>query len=418
MPKLEPSLQLALRRELENQCGYTVTNVRDCQMLLDEITSLAPNHRLGISTIRRFFGLVQHEGGFSSTSLNIFARHCGHPSFLDFQNSQKQSKQEGALSLLEQTNLRIQQIFERMTSSGQCPPEQLRDMVKASIRIQQNEAMADALWKLAHKEELTRKSYTELAPPFDYMASFGRHQMTDYLARATTEEERIFGEGLLAYGEAWTGDWTSCQQRIDRLTVDFDPFVHPFPQGRHWGLRLLVHSMKKDADGVKETLQALSDGLSHQETRGEIPFLQRVCTPFIALALGQRPDLAIQDSLSVTLARCAEGLTQWLDTRDPFIPSLEGIEPYRQMQLMAHSLSKPVEHLKTYTKTRGFQSGFASDKLIQTAQYHSIVDGIHPAHSKDARRAREIASWSLRRIGYPELGRLLADFTQLIRERK
>ncbi len=417
MPTVNPSVQRALQNALQKQCGFAVTNVRDCQTLLEDITLAAPHHRLGLSTIRRFFGLVPHEGGFSSTSLNIFARHCGHLSFQDFDTAHGAAHPSTTLTLEERAGQILLNAFENIRS-GDGSPLQIRAMVKAGIRIQQNAEQAEHVWREAHKTEVTRKAYTELAPPFDWMASYGREQMEDYVARSSTEEERIFGQGLLAFGEAFMGNWTSSRQRLDLLPTGYNPDTHPLPQGRLIGLRLLDDVLRDNENGILDNIDALSDGLSHQENRGDTPFFQRVCVPFIALALGQRPRRAVQSPLLSLISRCAEGLSNWLNSQDPFIPSLEGIEPYRQMLLMANALIQPAEPIKLETRSRGFHHGFASDRLIQSAQFHSVIVGIHPPQSRDAVRAQDIINWAVNQMKYPELGRLLHDYAQRIRERK
>ena len=71
MTDATPDPHLALRQALEAHCGFQVTNVRDCQELLNAVISTNPNHRLGLSTLRRFFGLVEYKGGFCRNEYSL-----------------------------------------------------------------------------------------------------------------------------------------------------------------------------------------------------------------------------------------------------------------------------------------------------------------------------------------------------------
>ena len=44
MTDATPDPHLALRQALEARCGFQVTNVRDCQELLNAVISTNPNH--------------------------------------------------------------------------------------------------------------------------------------------------------------------------------------------------------------------------------------------------------------------------------------------------------------------------------------------------------------------------------------
>ena len=58
-----------------------ITCTKDCQVLSDQLRTFDNRYPVSVSTLRRFFGLVENQGKFSKTTLNTLARFCGHMSF-------------------------------------------------------------------------------------------------------------------------------------------------------------------------------------------------------------------------------------------------------------------------------------------------------------------------------------------------
>lgn len=418
MTDATPNPHLALRQALEAHCGFQVTNVRDCQELLNAVISTNPNHRLGLSTLRRFFGLVEYKGGFSSTSLNILARYCGHSSFLAFCQSleddipgQSSKRTSPAARVLEET-------FQHLRQHGQCNVLQLRDMVRASIQIQGLPDEAAKWWAEAHRHKSTRKPYTELAPPLDWMVSFGQAQMLDFLHHADSDEERTYARSLLAFGHIMQGNWTEATPHLELLPLTFQESIHPLPQARAFSLHLMLAAAQKRWVDAGDVLDAMAIGLDHQEVHASVPFFQRLLTPYLCVGAGQAWPDPLRTRILALIERCWHGLDQWLSHRDPFIDSPEGVGWYAQSALMAAALIGPLEDVERDIARFGFQASFASDKTIQAAQFHTIAGALAAPGSSGRSQSEKVVQWAIERMQYPQLGVYLKGYGAAIAARR
>ena len=418
MTDAKPDPYLALRNALETHCGFQVTNVRDCQELLNAVISTSPNHRLGLSTLRRFFGLVEYEGGFSSTSLNILARYCGHTSFVSFCQSLEEDIPGQSSHRPSRAALVLEETFRHLLQHGQCSVQQLRDMVRASIQIQGFPDQAAHWWTEAHRHRSTRKPYTELAPPLDWMASFGQAQIHDFLHHAETDEERVYARSVLAFGYIMQGNWREATPHLERVHLTYEDSMHPLPQARAFCLHLMLAAAQERWVDANEVVDAMAIGLDHQEVHAQVPFFQRLLTPHLCMGAGQEWPEPLRARILALIERCWHGLDQWLSHRDPFIDSPEGVGWYAQSALMAAALIGPLEDVKRDIARFGFQASFASDKTIQAAQFHTISGAVSAPDSPGRSQSEKVVQWAIEKMQYPQLGVYLKGYGAAIAARR
>ena len=86
MPVLTPPLHIALRDAVATRFGQPLRYPSHCDALEAELSKSADtgSRRLSPSTLRRFFGLVEKEGGYHLHTLDTLARYAGHSDFAAF----------------------------------------------------------------------------------------------------------------------------------------------------------------------------------------------------------------------------------------------------------------------------------------------------------------------------------------------
>src|SRR6476469_1771422 len=86
VPTLTPPLHTALREAVASRFGQPLRYPSHCDALETELARTAGTggRRLSPSTLRRFFGLVDKEGGYHLHTLDTLARYAGHTDFAAF----------------------------------------------------------------------------------------------------------------------------------------------------------------------------------------------------------------------------------------------------------------------------------------------------------------------------------------------
>ena len=106
--------------------------------------------------------------------------------------------------------------------------------------------------KLPHIHRFVVEQFT----PLDFMSSFGRAMMEEYLAAAETREQRLFARGVIASGMVAKGKpWAQIVPYLSIL-AELSPSIHPLVQARQLGISLLLHSEtdtpQEDVDRVRQ----------------------------------------------------------------------------------------------------------------------------------------------------------------------
>lgn len=251
---------IKLRADVENKLGFEVTCTRDCIILSQEMKRFDQRFTLSVSTLRRFFGIIKQNSPTSHSSLNALARYAGAPSYdkwinLHFHKTAEKEKEDHGIFKAEITTKDFDTSPETITSTiqiinqllnqveqketFQLSPQKLREINKLTFYLLKINAYPKETWKKVNRIPRAR-IFIEAFPPIDFLHGIGEEYMRDYLLTATSEEEKMFANSLIASGLIFTG------HNLKSAVVDFeiferyDPTIHPAPQARIIGLNLLA----------------------------------------------------------------------------------------------------------------------------------------------------------------------------------
>ena len=255
-----------------------VTCTKDCQVLSDQLRTFDNRYPVSVSTLRRFFGLVPNQGKFSKTTLNTLARFCGHMSFESWVQQGKAATSSAVTTPSPRASLRphVPRHESAQSKSDEAMKMEMRQFLKDHadpehfrLNAKQFNAFKDSwfelyrrgtfdmeLWgefkKLPHIHRFVVEQFT----PLDFMSSFGRAMMEEYLAAAETREQRLFGRGVIASGMVAKGKpWAQIVPYLSVLS-ELSPSIHPLVQARQLGISLLMHSEtdtpQEDVDRVRQ----------------------------------------------------------------------------------------------------------------------------------------------------------------------
>ncbi|MGB1348106.1 MAG: hypothetical protein ACPH1A_04660 [Flavobacteriales bacterium] len=262
-----------LAQDVGHTCGMDITCTKDCQVLSDQLRTFDNRYPVSVSTLRRFFGLVENQGKFSKTTLNTLARFCGHMSFEGWARGEKAS----APPVRSAPTSRATAHNHAQAKSDEAMKEEMRRFLKDHadpdhfrLNATQFNAFKDSwfelyrrgtfnmeLWgefkKLPHIHRFVVEQFT----PLDFMSSFGHHMMEEYLAIAETTEQKLFARGVIASGMVAKGkSWAQIVPYLSTID-DLSPSLHPLVQARQLGIALLMHSEMDTPQEEKERVRQL-----------------------------------------------------------------------------------------------------------------------------------------------------------------
>ena len=230
MPRLSSPLQAALRAAVASRFGQPLRYPSHCDALETELqkASATGAQRLSPSTLRRFFGLVDKDGGFHLHTLDTLARYAGHATFADFGKSVAgHAAAEAATSPAD--------IPELLAMERLAPPERLLlgyFLGRVTRPAQPGGAAAPLALRLAAHpagQEFFVESFVDLA----HLGGAYGEVVAEYLRHKHTAEAQLFGHGTLFLKEFLGSDepaWRARLQLLRALPVPAD--VHAFPRGR------------------------------------------------------------------------------------------------------------------------------------------------------------------------------------------
>lgn len=229
MPQLPTPLHIALRDAVAARFGQPLRYPSHCDALETELqkASGVDSRRLSPSTLRRFFGLVEKEGGYHLYTLDTLARYAGHADFGAFGRTVAGLSTTAANG---PTDIPELLAMERLTY----PERLLLGYFLGRVTrpaTPDGEAAPLALRLAAHPvgQEFFVESFVDLA---HLNGAYGEVLQT-YLRTKPAPEAQLFGHGVLFLGEFLAEDeagWRSRLQQLLALPVPAD--VHAFPQGR------------------------------------------------------------------------------------------------------------------------------------------------------------------------------------------
>ena len=230
MPRLSLSLHTALREAVATRFGQPLRYPSHCDALEAELQKGVGTgvRRLSPSTLRRFFGLVDKEGGYHLHTLDTLARYAGHATFADFGKSVAgHATTKAAPSPAD--------IPELLAMERLAPPERLLlgyFLGRVTRPAHPGGAAAPLALRLAAHpagQEFFVESFVDLA---HLNGAYGE-VLVEYLRHKHTDEAQLFGHGTLFLREFLANDESAWRARLRHLrALPVPAGMHAFPRGR------------------------------------------------------------------------------------------------------------------------------------------------------------------------------------------
>ena len=270
-----------LRRAVELKVGFDITSTRDCEVLSMEIERFDRRFSLSVSTLRRFFGLIEQKNDYSLSTLNSFARFTGYTSFKNWEetrdtidgNSDKLSQAESISNKTDSESVSdiIQSLDDMIETLLRNPSlrlsaSQLKATTEATIMLYKLNALPEWLWKKSHRHPLVRL-LCEYIPPLDYLNGFGKELMKDYLETSNSQQEIMFSKGLLMIKELFSAEETADTLRTVPVITELSQTIHPMPQARILGLNLLAltEGVETETNTSENFRTLIYEGINNEE---------------------------------------------------------------------------------------------------------------------------------------------------------
>lgn len=256
-----------------------ITCTKDCQVLSEQLKTFDNRYPVSVSTLRRFFGLVANQGQFSKTTLNTLARFCGHMSFTSWAQREGQSPPPAQATSAPHASSRHDSAARvvAQSKSDEALKEEMRQFLldhanpdhfrlsakqfntfkNSWFELYRRGTFNMELWgefkKLTHIHRFVVEQFT----PLDFMNSFGSFMMEEYLAVAETQEQKLFGRGVMASGMVARGKpWSQIIPFLSPIK-DLSPSIHPLVHARQLGITLLMHSEMDTSKEENERVRQL-----------------------------------------------------------------------------------------------------------------------------------------------------------------
>jgi hypothetical protein len=321
VPRLPLPLHNALRDAVAARFGQPLRYPSHCDALEAELQKNAATggRRLSPSTLRRFFGLVDTEGGYHLHTLDTLARYAGHPDFATFGQAISGLVATGATPQETPTD-----IPELLAMQQLAYPERLLlgYFLGRITRPAAPTAPAAplALRLAAHPagQEFFVESFVDVA----YLNGAYGEIVRTYLQHKPTAEAQLFGHCVLFMGEFLAEDEAAWRARLQYLlALPVPAGVHANPRGRRAFAEIMV--AWHDAPD-QQVPPALLDRLRRQAA--EVP---RAAAPDTALPAFYNLFPAgyyffVAEALFLTGQFAA--LLEWLEFTHAEFPELAGLE--------------------------------------------------------------------------------------------
>ncbi len=212
-----------LKLRTKKKLGKEVIRMSDCESL----SKLLENElKLNVSaqSLRRFFGLIKYDGGFSAYTLDALARFCGFENYSKFKKEVFQHEMAGFFS---QDEAKSEAEFWKMGAA-------------LATRIGKSPALLVELHHNLLTYPLARQFFLEHHPLRDMAATVYAQYFHEYLKYNQTNEAKLF-----AYGFLYVGAFLCQNNELSNLyflqvqATPLTPEVHVLPAGRKFGVILL-----------------------------------------------------------------------------------------------------------------------------------------------------------------------------------
>jgi len=387
MPHLPPPLHTALREAVAARFGQPVRYPSHCDALEAELqkTAATNGRRLSPSTLRRFFGLVEKEGGYHLHTLDTLAHYAGHADFAAFGQAVAgfPDAADATTALIDIPELLAMQRLayaERLL---------LGYFLGRVTRPASPTAPAAplALQLAAHPagQEFFVESFVDLA----HLAGSYGEVLVAYLRHKATPEAQLFGHSTLFLREFLAQDAPAWQARLRHIrSLAIPPGTHAFPLGRRAFAELMA------AWHARQPLAPLLPKL-RQEARGLVP--SGMAPPALPAFYNLFPagyHFFVAEALFLT-AQFTD-LLAWLADTSLAFPELAALEGnvYNELLRTFHAVAlartgHPIARLPDW------QALFAPEThswLLDYYQVHFMLADLHIA----ATQGQPLAPWQAR----------------------
>lgn len=212
-----------LKTETLKKMGKSVLRAPDCEALSKVLEN---DYRLNVSpqSLRRFFGLIKYDGGFSSYTLDALARFCEFEDYADFKKNLVHNEIAAFFS------------GDKVQSDT--------DYWQLSCSLSQRIARSPSLLVRMHHEllsyPLAREYFIEHHPMRDMAATVYVQYFHEYLKYKNTNEAKLFAYGFLYMGAFLSENKELAEVYYQKVCdTPLTPEIYLLPAGRKFGVMLL-----------------------------------------------------------------------------------------------------------------------------------------------------------------------------------
>ena len=365
----------SLRSDIQFQFGRPIRSIRDCRQLSEEISLFDPSHPLAISTLRRFFGLIVSASAYSITTLDALARFARRHSFAYYERLVNPGLMTDRKCMWDYD---WHPITDRHPDPSHALYEQLKTMETVSFAPVSGKAFLGlaqialqvypeshpeaALWDFVLRHRRARRMIAEYVPPMDHLGGWGSDFFTRYAGTAESDEERQYGECLVAMGAMLREQWEAAGRILQGLPNHFQPGCHAGYQGLLLGMKYFEALKWKQP--TEEIRSQIARGLETRRAAGPAyhpdwgPLFVDNCAWWLLLS-GDRhlQGLAHQQTLKMLAdpeieVACARLLPRLTKVRGWLESSLNGVNPEPVPQATAPYQEKTHELVREWLRAR------------------------------------------------------------------
>ncbi|WP_304344296.1 hypothetical protein [Chryseobacterium koreense] len=236
---IEDKVIQQLKKSVSEKFGKEIRNSPDCNMLSRELNSMG--HLLHSQTLRRFFGVIKYDGGFSSFTLDALAFYVGFKNFSHFKQ-----------------NLLRNELDSFFTEFGGKSDDFWDMSEKLCRQITDSPTMLVSLHFKMMKYPMARKFFIEEHPMRDMLAGAYVQYFQDYLKFNQSNESKIFAYSFMFLG-AFLSENSEFMEIYHRkieetgLTAD----VLMVFAGRKFGVQLMYSWLNGDEEKFQDVYEEM-----------------------------------------------------------------------------------------------------------------------------------------------------------------
>ena len=237
-----------LRTAIELQMGHPILSFPDCNALSEDISAKF-HATINQQTLRRLFGPIRYNGGFSRHTLDLLANYCGHASYIAFSNSFIENDLDKFFAEINDVN------------AG-------KDYWELSSQLSRRVIDDPSLLVSVHHElmpyPMARYFFIENHPLRDLMCTVYAQYFQEYLKYKHSNEALLFAYGFLFMGAFLSGNREFADIYFRRIQeTEITPEVFVLPAARKFGVTLLYAWMTENEKLFRETWHQMLEARPH-----------------------------------------------------------------------------------------------------------------------------------------------------------